>query len=133
MRIRSFIFTALSLLLISCAKADQENTDIFSVIKGRVTDADENPIEHMEVTIEISKRTAQKTVYTSSDGTFMIDINNREARQMKSLTITLKDIDGEENGGLFETKTEEIFIYEEDLAELPVILDLDFRCSLAIP
>lgn len=133
MRIRSFIFTALSLLLISCAKADQENADIFSVIKGRVTDADENPIEHMEVTIEISKRTAQKTVYTSSDGTFMIDINNREARQMKSLSITLKDIDGEENGGLFETKTEEIFIYEEDLAELPVILDLDFRCSLAIP
>lgn len=133
MRIRSFIFTALSLLFISCAKADQENTDIFSVIKGRVTDADENPIEHMEVTIEISKRTAQKTVYTSSDGTFMIDITNREARQMKSLSITLKDIDGEENGGLFETKTEEIFIYEEDLAELPVILDLDFRCYLAIP
>lgn len=133
MRIRSFIFTALSLLLISCAKADQENADIFSVIKGRVTDADENPIEHMEVTIEISKRTAQKTVYTSSDGTFMIDITNREARHMESLTITLKDIDGEENGGLFETKTEEIFLYEEDLAELPVILDLDFRCSLSIP
>lgn len=87
MRIRSFIFTALSLLLISCAKADQENADIFSVIKGRVTDADENPIEHMEVTIEISKRTAQKTVYTSSDGTFMIDITNREARHMESLTI----------------------------------------------
>ena len=124
---------ALSLLFISCAKADQENTDIFSVIKGRVTDADENPIEHMEVTIEISKRTAQKTVYTSSDGTFMIDITNREARQMKSLSITLKDIDGEENGGLFETKTEEICGYEGGRAERPVMLGRDFRCSLAMP
>ena len=68
--------------------------------------------------------------FTSSDGTLKTPAY-LSAEGDTSLTITLEDIDGEENGGLFESKTEEIFIYEEDILEIPVILKLDFHCSRA--
>lgn len=131
MRFRMLITIILSFFIAACAKMENDKESVFAIVKGAVSDIDGNPIEHMEVTIDLSKRDKPKTVYTSSDGTFVHDITYRESRNLKSLTITLNDIDGEENGGLFESKTEEIFIYEEDILEIPVILNLDFRCSRA--
>ena len=133
MRFRSMIYAAAAVGLLSCSKVEVAGDDTFAIIKGRVTSDNDTPIEHLEVSIELTKRTEPKTLYTSSDGTFMCDITNKEARNLKKLEITLTDTDGEENGGLFETTTEEIHLYNEEISETPMILNLTFRCSLATP
>lgn len=133
MRFRSIIYAVAAVGMLSCSKAEEISDDTFAIVKGRVTSENDTPIEHLEVRIELTKRTEPKTLYTSSDGTFMCDITNKEARNLKKLEITLTDTDGEENGGLFETTTEEIHLYNEEISETPMILNLTFRCSLATP
>lgn len=132
MRFRSMIYAVAAFGLLSCSKAEVAGDDTFAIIKGRVTSENNTPIEHLEVRIELTKRTEPKMLYTSSDGTFMCDITLKEARNLKEIKITLTDTDGEENGGLFETTTEEIHLYNEEPSETPMILNLDFRCSHAI-
>ena len=129
MKISYLILAAAALTCIACTKAEYAGTDIYAILKGKVTDEEGTPIEHMEVTLELSKRTDPKTFYTSSDGTFICDISNKEARTIKDISITLTDTDGEENGGLFKTLTEEIHLYDETAEESPMTLNLDFRCS----
>lgn len=133
MRFRSMIYAAAAVGLLSCSKVEVAGDEAFAIIKGRVTSDNDTPIEHLEVSIELTKRSEPKTLYTSSDGTFMCDITHKEARNLKEIKITLTDTDGEENGGLFETTTEEIHLYNEETSETPMILNLDFRCSRAIP
>ena len=131
MKLKSLISALIVLGMASCSKTEEYNGDIFAIVKGKVTDEASAPIEHIEVTIDLSKRTEPKTVYTSSDGTFIFDISFKEARNIKKISITLTDTDGEENGGLFETLTEEIHLVEEESATTPMMLKLDFHCSRA--
>ena len=131
MKFRSLISVLIVLGMASCSKTEEYNGDIYAIVKGKVTDEASAPIEHIEVTIDLSKRTEPKTVYTSSDGTFIFDISFKEARNIKKISITLTDTDGEENGGLFETLTEEIHLVEEESATTPMMLKLDFHCSRA--
>ena len=131
MKFRSLISAFIVLGMASCSKTEEYNGDIYAIVKGKVTDEASAPIEHIEVTIDLSKRSDPKTVYTSSDGTFIFDISFKEARNIKKISITLTDTDGEENGGLFETLTEEIHLVEEESATTPMMLKLDFRCSHA--
>jgi putative lipoprotein (rSAM/lipoprotein system) len=131
MKLKSLISALIVLGMASCSKTEEYNGDIYAIVKGKVTDEASAPIEHIEVTIDLSKRTEPKTVYTSSDGTFIFDISFKEARNIKKISITLTDTDGEENGGLFETLTEEIHLVEEESATTPMMLKLDFRCSHA--
>lgn len=131
MKFRSLISAFIVLGMASCSKTEEYNGDIYAIVKGKVTDEASVPLEHIEVTIDLSKRTDPKTVYTSSDGTFIFDISFKEARNIKKISITLTDTDGEENGGLFETLTEEIHLVEEESATTPMMLKLDFRCSHA--
>ena len=131
MKFRSLISAFIVLGIASCSKTEEYNGDIFAIVKGKVTDEASVPLEHIEVTIDLSKRTEPKTVYTSSDGTFIFDISFKEARNIKKISITLTDTDGEENGGLFETLTEEIHLVEEESATTPMMLKLDFHCSRA--
>ena len=131
MKISSLILAAAALTCISCTKAEYAGTDIFAILKGKVTDEEGTPIAHMEVPLELSKKTDPQTFYTSSDGTFICDISHKEARAIKDISITLTDTDGEENGGLFQTLTEEIHLYDETAEESPMTLNLDFRCSRA--
>ena len=131
MKFKSLISAFIVLGMASCSKTEEYNGDIYAIVKGKVTDEASVPLEHIEVTIDLSKRTDPKTVYTSSDGTFIFDISFKEARNIKKISITLTDTDGEENGGLFETLTEEIHLVEEESATTPMMLKLDFRCSHA--
>lgn len=131
MNIRPFIYSLVALTCISCSKAEVAGDDIYAILKGKVTDEAGEPIEHMEVTVDLSKRDQSKTLYTSSDGTFICDISYREARNTKDIRITLTDTDGEENGGIFDTVIEDIHLYDEAASELPITLNLDFRCSHA--
>ena len=131
MKFRSLISALIVLGMASCSKTEEYNGDIYAIVKGKVTDEASVTLEHLEVTIDLSKRTEPKTVYTSSDGTFIFDISFKEARNIKKISITLTDTDGEENGGLFETLTEEIHLVEEESATTPMMLKLDFHCSRA--
>ena len=38
--------------------------------------------------------------------------------------IVIKDIDGEENGGLFQEKTDDITLFEEDYSEFPITIEI---------
>lgn len=131
MNLKSFIYSLIALTSISCTNANIAGSDIYAILKGTVTDELGEPIEHMEVTIEMSKRNSPRTLYTSSDGTFICDIIYNEVRNVKDIHITLTDTDGEENGGLFTTLSENIHLYDEATSELPMTLNLDFHCSLA--
>ena len=127
------IISALGILALTSCTADlYEASDIYAIIKGKVTDEAGAPIEHMEVSIELSHRDA-RTYYTSSDGTFICDITYKESRNIKKIAITITDTDGEDNGGHFATHSEEIHLFDEAKAteETPMILNLEFRCSLA--
>lgn len=127
------IISALGILALTSCTADlYEASDIYAIIKGKVTDEAGAPIEHMEVSIELSHRDA-RTYYTSSDGTFICDITYKESRNIKKIAVTITDTDGEENGGTFATHSEEIHLFDEAKGseETPMILNLDFRCSLA--
>ena len=48
-----------------------------------------------------------------------------------TVAVTLEDIDGEENGGLFESKSDKLILYREDFSEEPVRIELDYRLSPA--
>ena len=72
-------------------------------VKGRVVDADSNPIPN----IEVSHDEWSESVRTSEDGTFEL---NAEliGFEMESATLSFTDTDGEENGGEFMTQTVDI-------------------------
>jgi hypothetical protein len=133
MNIKHFIYAFAAVGLLSCSKAEVAEDEIFAILKGTVTSDNGSPIEHLEVRVDLSKRMSPKTLYTSSDGKFQFDITGKEAKNIKNITITLTDIDEEANGGLFDTIVEEIHLYDEETQESPMILNLDFRCSRAIP
>ena len=69
-------------------------------VKGRVVDADSNPIPNIEVTW--AGNTYGKSV-TAEDGTFEYK-NEDIGLDMTDVTLTFTDVDGEENGGDFETE-----------------------------
>lgn len=72
-------------------------------VKGRVVDADANPIPN----IEISHEEWYESVRTAEDGSFEFKAE-LTGFEMESTTLKFTDTDGEENGGEF--KTEEVDI-----------------------
>lgn len=78
-------------------------------VKGRVVDADSNPIPNIEVTWG---NMYGKTV-TAEDGTF--EYRNEEIGfEMNDVTLTFTDVDGEENGGDFETEEVQVSLTQTD-------------------
>ena len=65
--------------------------------------------------------------YTDSNGMFYLDIIN--APESYNVTLTLEDIDGEENGGLFETLTDTIILFGDPESNSTV--KLDYRLNRA--
>ena len=79
-------------------------------VKGRVVDADSNPIPNIEVTW--AGNTYGKAV-TAEDGTFEYK-NEDIGFDMSDVTLTFTDVDGEDNGGDFETEEVEIPLTQTD-------------------
>jgi putative lipoprotein (rSAM/lipoprotein system) len=72
-------------------------------VKGRVVDADSNPIPN----IEVSHPEATSTVRTADDGTF--DFRTEAfGFEMDTAILKFTDTDGEENGGDFDTEEVEV-------------------------
>lgn len=70
-------------------------------VKGRVVDADAEPVEN----IEVSAVNYYESVRTAQDGTFHLS-GEMTGFEMKELTLCFTDTDGEENGGEFEKITQ---------------------------
>ena len=79
-------------------------------IKGKVTDAEGNPIKDIAVSLETDSGTVMQSTTTAADGTFAT--NKMNDFLLFSSIVTFTDTDGEANGGDFAT-------YEVEVEELP--------------
>lgn len=119
----------------SCAKGP--STDFpkhLPALTGTVTDHDSNPIEHIKVTLESGKWPVTHETYTSSEGKFRSDIHIEVTDGAPvTINITLEDIDGDDNGGLFQPHTESVLIETKKTAEdkSPSAIEMVFRLSRA--
>lgn len=122
------------MIISSCADMDMrpsQSMDIpgTRILEGKISDLDGNPIEHIKVTADMDiYMSVQEVKYTDSDGSFMIEINAGSSVPV-TVTLTIEDIDGEENGGLFETMVDTITLFEENGASS--IARLDYRLNHA--
>lgn len=123
-----------AMIISSCAAMDMQpsqSMDIpgMRILEGKISDLDGNPIEHIKVTADMDiYMSVQEVKYTDSDGSFMIEINAGSSVPV-TVTLTIEDIDGEENGGLFETMVDTITLFEENGASS--IARLDYRLNHA--
>ena len=119
--------------LASCMAMDMEGVPDMSdmpelTYPGSVMDTEGTPIEHIKVTIEWQGAFPVKDIkYTDSNGMFYLDIINPP--ESYNVTLTLEDIDGEENGGLFETLTDTIILFGDPESNSTV--KLDYRLNRA--
>ena len=114
---------------VSCmdmAHEDMATGHYENVIIGNVTDTAGVAIEHIKATLKWNDGAFVETQYTNSDGYFIAEIWQTKEGVVKSLSITLEDIDGEDNGGLFESMTETLTVFEDN-----AIITLDFRLNHA--
>ena len=95
-------------------------------IRGTVTDTEGNPVNHIKITFDCGEREASLTVYTSLKGEFIADL----ATKATIIKINLEDIDGEDNGGLFEPVTDQITLLEDNLPNEEAIC-LEYRLNRA--
>ena len=116
-KITGIIGISLGLLaLAGCSDMPIWDQGMGSLLTGTVTDQDGTPIEHIQVTLNWNDSKAKEISYTSSEGIFISSAHLSQKGETL-LKITLEDIDGEENGGLYETLVETITILEEEKSE----------------
>ncbi|MBE6239957.1 MAG: hypothetical protein E7115_00435 [Bacteroidales bacterium] len=128
-----FILTAAWLSVItSCASMfDAFQPAEAGNIQGVVTDTEGNPINHIKITLQWEGDDNQLSVYSSSKGEFIADLEWDGKGQPKSLNVTLEDIDGEDNGGFFESLRDKVMLLEENGQEWSEVITLDYRMTLA--
>ena len=129
----TYICIAILCLLTSCSVGDfPSEHDRFGVVNGSVTDTAGKPIEHISVTVQFKGETGTETFYSSSEGLFRFDLPLFDKQGQISFVVVLKDIDGEENGGLFQDRVDEITVFEEDYDDFPIFIELPaYRLSHA--
>ncbi len=103
---------------------------VTDVITGKVMYIPDNsimplPIEHIKVTFEWGDNIPDDIKYTSGDGIFAVEIPASIHAREFPVSITLEDIDGEENGGLFESFTDNIIYSYPDSSSEPLVYRLN--------
>ena len=124
---------ALAFAAVSCMTADpfpgvdSPDTGDSDKLVGYVTDTDDNSIEHIKVTLDWNNGTYQEIKYTDSYGQFQTDCWQPATREAVTLAITIEDVDGEENGGLFEPVSETIILFENGVQDIvdPMVFRLN--------
>ncbi len=96
-------------------------------IQGTVTDIEGNPINHIKITFGYGEGKELITVYTSLKGEFIADIEPAAS----VITVKLEDIDGEDNGGLFESISDQVTLLEDSMLDSTDIINLEYRLSRA--
>lgn len=124
-----FIYGFIALTAVSACSAavNQDLTSTIGNIHGIVTDTDGNPLNHIKVILDYGAGHETMTVYTSMKGEFFADMDSSTS----TIKITLEDIDGEDNGGLFEPMTDQIMIMDEYLQNGQEIINLEYRLTLS--
>lgn len=112
----SIILCILALgLLSSCMAADHETVPYESIlVEGLVIDEDEAPIDHIKITMNWDSPFSPMVVYSSPKGIFRSELMFYNLTYPLTVSVEISDIDGEENGGLFQTREDEIIILEEN-------------------
>lgn len=132
----SGISLLLSLAAIVCGACSMESSMDISEnphVKGRITDLENTPLEHIRVTFDWGEGIEPSIVYTSSEGMFNTEfIENWDNGGGMTVTVTIDDIDKEENGGFFESRSDKLMIYIEDFSENSLTIELDYRLTPAI-
>ncbi len=124
---------ALVFAAVSCMQADpfpgvdSPDTGDSDKLVGYVTDTDDNSIEHIKVTLDWNNGTYQEIKYTDSYGQFQAECWQPAAREAVTLAITIEDVDGEDNGGLFEPVSETIILFENGVQDIvdPMVFRLN--------
>lgn len=135
-RICNILTVCLTVILYASCEAGPPMSDQIAnkpVISGKITDQEGNPIEHIKVIIDWGAYLMSPDIeYTNSDGEFSVRIRySGENGQPATITIRMTDIDGEENGGLFETLTETLTLFEEDIYTSNKVINLAYRLNHA--
>lgn len=108
---RLILSAIISLLGFSSCELFQEQGDMYGTpiadyqVKGCVTDADDNPIAGLRVVITetgFGEENDMQTLTTNKNGEY---ISEKKERKYRTNTLTITDIDGDENGGSFKEKT----------------------------
>lgn len=128
---RNIIFVLVTLLAVSCM-ADVEHLDPMdnmtpeAGIYGSVVNEEGEPIEHIKVTLDWNDGDFQEVQYTDSDGAFHASLWTDGKESAKVLTVTLEDIDKEENKGFYAPYTETVTVFDTDTP-----INLDYRLILS--
>lgn len=127
--IATFLVKSLVMTIItSCSAAfDHADPGLTGTIQGLVSDMEGNPLNHIKVTFDCGPDAGQTTVYTSKKGQFIAHLEPG----VPVMTIIIEDIDGEDNGGLFEKMTDKITLIDGDLDDKQDIIYLQYRLTRA--
>lgn len=84
-------------------------------VKGKVTDAEDKPIKGIKVSVDDDRlrKSLESDFYSDENGNYVIIYGNTQ-KTVGEVVIIAEDIDGEDNGGLFERKELSITIEDED-------------------
>jgi hypothetical protein len=82
-------------------------------VDGLVVDENDRPVNHIKVSMEWDSPYSPMVVYSSPKGTFTADLEFIRPTYPVTVSVTISDIDGEENGGSFQTREDEFTILEE--------------------
>lgn len=85
-------------------------------VDGLVVDENDRPVNHIKVSMEWDSPYSPMVVYSSPKGTFTADLEFIRPTYPVTVSVTISDIDGEENGGSFQTREDEFTILEEGYA-----------------
>ena len=130
MRKKYLIYILSALALTSCM-ADQMHDPMQDtpIIEGTISDHMGKPIEHIRVTLTWGSGVEATVVYTSSEGAFKTEIPSEETWT----DITVSDIDGQENGGEFESVTDKVMLYNDTDEDELLRVILDYRLNPSTP
>ena len=111
-----FLYALLGLLGFAscgCSALDMYGTPTVDfTIKGKVTDAEGNPIKDIAVSLETDSGTVMQSTTTAADGTFTTTKTGTDNWLFYDSVLIFTDTDGEANGGDFAT-------YEVETDNLP--------------
>ena len=131
-----FIYLSAAFLLSSCMAMDsliKPDADMLMTpsINGTVCSDEKLPIEHLMVTATWGSEIHDDVVYTSSEGKFSIPIHEDFIGKESTITLTLEDIDGIENGGEFDKISDQILLFPEGEDYTSNSISLDYRMTRA--
>lgn len=123
---KTCIFISLLLLTSCAAEYSHNHPDAPAVIAGMVLDINDNPIEHIKISLKQETEDPVET-FTSSEGKFRHEITMPKDEDAMTIIIIMEDIDGEDNGGFFESHTESVLFnrYDDDSTEMTLVFRLN--------